>query len=352
MRKKPLPTVTLNEKTWEFLLANMKHIVKVDSLADYKCGYKEKNVVYYTRGDDSDTMIIKTMYVKYLTEKDYDFLDGWKQLVCIKRPEQVEDAIFNAINPVEALNRTNYMLKKRYSEEELEECYKSHEAEEDSATIIKENILYGAGLEKYKIYKFSDCLYEDMNGAYNSMLAEIFPRCSEDFKWLNDHRHDNNDRLKNQSNYFVGCMTQNAKKYKDGKPTRPIHPKTRFWIVSQITAKMYSRMKNVGGKALYVNTDGFIVQHPKKILETSDKMGEFKRESYGDVYFFRCNSGWCMQYMKKGKWEIKGLIPLELRDKIDLSKGLAIDYDIETTDTGRRMPINIKENRYEIIEIN
>lgn len=352
MKGKPLQTISLSSEVWESLLSKILRKVRVDSIAPYRCGYRERNVVYYTRGDDSESMVVKKMFLMPLVKEDYDFSDGWMQVVCVKRPEQKEKIREGQIGPIEALNKTNRVLKSAYSEEELEECYRSHEAEEEDAEILKYNILYGAGLEKDVIYKFTDCLYEDMNGAYNSKLGEIFPRCKSYFEWVNDHRHDDNGRLKNQSNYFVGCMTQSEKKFRGGKPTRKIHPKTRFWIVSEITKAMRKRQSQVGGSKLYVNTDGFIVQHPKKVLAHSDSIGDFKLESSGDVYFLRVKSGWCMQYMKDGRWEVKGSVPLEIRSGIDLSRGIGVDFRLEENDTGGKTPKDIKEKHYETIEIN
>lgn len=353
MKKKSLPKARLNAKTFEWLLDNVAHLERVDSLAPYMSGYADKHVVRYTRGSDSDMLIIKMMYLKAKTVENYDYTDGWKQIICIKDSEQKEDVIFDTIGPIDAVKRVAYKLKTVYTDSEIEECYRKHEAEANEAEILKHNIITSGGLEKDVIYKFTDCVYEDKNGAYNSKLAVIFDKLSSWFNYLNDHRHDNHNEYKLMSNFFVGCMTQNKKKFIDGKPTRNIHPKTRFWIIREITNEMNERMNATGkDRLLYLNTDGYIVQHPKKQLPTSDKMGDFKLEAKGDVYMFRCKSGWCMQYTKmNGEVEIKGSIPLELRNQIDLSKGKAIEYDIVKTNTGGNVYKNIKEKDYEIITI-
>lgn len=351
MKKTSLPTITLSEEMWDRVLDNSLRHEEVDSLADYMCGYRNRNVIYYTTGTDSDMLIAEAYYLFYVIGVPYDFNYGWKQYLCIKSHEQTEPVIFDAVSPISAVKAVSRELKSKYTDEEIEAIYTSHEATKAQAEILHHNILYGAGLSKNIIYKFKDCWYYDLNGAYASELIGMFDRCSEQFRYWFEHRHDNHDKFKNYFNYFVGCLTQNEKKYKDGKPTRNIHPKSRYYIIKKITDMMYYGLKKLGFKrpddAIYVNTDGLIVQHPKYEIGHSSEMGKFKLEYHGDIYMFRGENGWCMQYGDC----IKGMIPTQLRDKVDLRKGKMVSYDIMTKN-GCRKPINITEREYEIIEIN
>lgn len=351
MKRKSLPTVRCSEEVWNKILESTLRHVEVDSLADYCCGYGNRDVVYYTSGSDSDMLIVEAYLLFYVLNMPYDYRRGWVQYLVIKDCEQKEPVIERATTPIDALKAVSHELRSKYTDEEIEEVYDAHKATKIEAEILHYNILYGAGLSQGVIYKFSDCVYYDLNGAYASALTDMFPKCSEKFKYWFEHRHDDHNRFKNYFNYFVGCMTQSKKKMKDGKPTRKIHPESRFWIVKRITDKMYYGLKRSGFRlkedAIYVNTDGLIVQKPKYRLNTSGEMNDFKLEYEGDVYMLRTKNGWVMQYGD----EIKGNVPLSLRPKIDLKSGDSVEYDLEITKDGIRKPINIKEKHYETIEV-
>lgn len=353
--KKSLPQVTVNDTTFYAILANCKHTVKCDSVADKLCGYPDKHVVYYTSGTDSDTLIVKTLFLnEIIGESDYKTANMWHQTVCIRRHEQKEACLVAEMTPIKAMSMVNAELQRHYTEKEIEDIYSNNEDDfGGDKNILHDNIITHGSLEKNVIYKFKDCRYEDINSAYGSELSRFFPKAANKFNYWFEHRHDNNNKFKNLLNFFVGCLTQSVEKYKNGKPTRDIHPKFRNRILNNITDKMNKRLNDIGSEGvLYLNTDGLIVQHPKHILPTSSNIGEFKLEAEGDVYMLWMDGGWLMQYTNtKGEVEIKGSISKELRDKIDLSVGKAATFKWKTVG-GNRIPTDIKEKIYEIIEIN
>ena len=118
-----------------------------------------------------------------------------------------------------------------------------------------------------------------------------------------------------------------------GWTIRKIYPKTRHYIVTNITNKM-TRLKNKlrYESCLYLNTDGMIIQHPHNIVEHSDEMGEFKIEYQGDVYTYRDKNYSIIQYGD----EIKGNLPLELRKYVDLRVGKVVHYDKILSEDGMR----------------
>lgn len=348
---KSLLTKGISEDAWNKILSNASRKEKVKSIADYTRGYRDRNVIRYTEGTDHDSLVAESYYVYYVLGEEYDFTQGWKQIVCIKNSEQKESIIDGEVSPRIAVSTVYSEIYRHYSRDEVLDIFKSHEATKVQAEILHHNVLYGAGLQKGVIYKFTDCYYYDINGAYGTKLSELFPKCSDKFKYWFEHRHDHNNKFKSYFNHFVGCLTQNKDKMVDGKPTREIHPLTRFWIIQQITNQMYYALKHLGFKVkedcVYLNTDGLIVQHPKHTMEHSKDMGKFKLEHVGDVYMYRTDAGWCMQYGD----EIKGMVPMQLRDKIDLRQGKVVEYEIKR-ENGTKIPYNIQEKHYETIEIN
>lgn len=346
MKRKSLPKLIVNEELWHRILEATPCKKKVDSLASYMCGYGARNIVYYIEGTDSDRLIAEGYLIYYLAGLP-NWVNGWKQYIVRLDRDQEEPVIEGDVGPIDAWIGMHSIINSKYSEDEQEEIYKTHECEEKDAEILHYNIVTDT-LSKNYIYKFRNCSYYDLNGAYATKDIELFPRCADRFDQMFTHRHDNYDKYKKWFNYFTGMMTQNAKNYVNGKPTREIHPKTRFWIIKSITDQMYEGMKiegiNKKEDAIYVNTDGFIVQHGTNKLKTSDKRGEFKLEYKGDIYMLRVKAGWIMQYGD----EIKGSIPLCIRKQIDLRTGKAVDFDYDKN----HRPINIKETKYETIEIN
>ena len=326
MKKIGLKNIKVSEKIFNKLLINKNVKVKVDSLADYKCGYNDKQTCYFT---DTE-LIIQKYELDYIINGKIDKSDYWKQYLITMDKEQEEDIIYDNMNPVQAANYLNNIIYKEYSEEEKIEIFNNHQLE--NSTILH---TYPERLDG--IIKYKNCYYYDINGAYASKFIEMFPKCKKELLELFEHRHDDHNRLKNVFNYYVGMLTQNEKK-RAIKP-RVVYPKTRHWIVQSITDKVTEFSKMLNGKYnLYVNTDGLIVKEPKNIIANSTQMNEFKLEYNGDIYVYYGKNYFVMQYGD----EIKGSLPLELRKYIDLPNGKVVEFDKRLIN-GVYVPENIKE---------
>lgn len=316
---KPLKKMTVSEETFNNIL-KMFPYEKFESLKEYQYGYKDRDIVYT---DGRDLIIVRRqLTVLGLLEVD-PYKDNWYQIYVHKEIEQKENIIGTdaGVSVGEAIKKINRIIHTYYSDDEKEKIYNSHQKED--STILHEWIT----TEPDTILRFKDCYYYDANGAYASELIKLFPKCKEEFTEMYIHRHDNNNKFKNCFNYYVGCLTMNEEKkqlYKlNGWTIRKLYPKTRHYIVTNITIKMDKlRNKLKYESCLYLNTDGIVIQHPKNVLEHSDKMGEFKIEYQGDVYTYRDKNYSIIQYGD----EIKGNLPLELRKYVDLRVGKVVHY--------------------------
>lgn len=316
---KPLKTMTISEEIFNKIIDNIKHVV-VEDLTPYQYGYEKKYLVY-TNGKDL-ICLRGDLVILGLLERDYK-LDGYYQIYCRKEVEQEEAIIANnCISPAQAVKKINSIIKKHYTDDEKIEIFHKHE--NDKSTILHHTCESVEGV----IQIYHDCYYYDANGAYASELIKLFPKCQDDLAYMFEHRHDDNNKFKNCFNYYVGCLTQNDKKreYKiaHNQDVREIYPKTRHYIVNNVTESMHKLYKKLKPKyIIYINTDGMIVQTPKNIIPHSREIGEFKIEYHGDVYTYRDKNYIIFQYGD----EIKGNLPLELRKHVDLRVGKVVHYD-------------------------
>ena len=330
-----LKKVKVSEYIFNLILTNInkRNAIKVDSLTPYVTGYSDKEKIYYTNNE----LICPKGYFYALRDEngvqlklvEYDENMFWYQFYVVMDVEQEESIIEDDTLPVYvAINKIKGILNKEYSEEEQENIYKQFESEEN-AFINKYPIIYNEN----KITIYNNCYYYDINGAYASELIKMFPKCDDEFSYLYEHRHDDNNKFKNCFNFFVGCMTMNKDKLKYKKEhnlkIRKLHPKTRNYIVNNITHTLNKHVKQTHGRWIYVNTDGYIVQNPETVLPSSKEKGEFKIEYQGPVYTYHSSD-------KKGTYtiiqygdEIKGTLPLELRKYVDLRVGKIVRFERE-----------------------
>lgn len=338
MKKVGLPCKSVSELAFNKILANYSYKEKVSALTDLKCGYPNRHIMYYTE----DELIAETYVIYEILGLEYELSLYWRQIV-LKLNREQKELISDSITPAEAIVKVNGIIKKHYSNEEKLDIFSKHEYE--CASPLKS---YPTDyLPKGVLMRFSDCYYYDINGAYASILSSMFPKCKNEFKYMFEHRHDHNDRFKNCFNFYVGCLTQNEDKraavIAKGMTPRVIYPKTRFYIVKQISDKLqeFERMLD-SDMIIYENTDGVIVHKPKNTPAGSAAMNEFKLEYSGDIYIYRGENYWVMQFGD----EMRGSLPVELRSKVDLRKGKAVRFDHIVRDN-----IHIYEN-VEEIEIN
>ena len=186
-----------------------------------------------------------------------------------------------------------------------------------------------------KILHFPNCYYYDINCAHGDALLEIFPEGKDIIMDMYEHRKDNDGRNKKIFNFFVGMLAHDE-----------IHRGTYNWVVQRTTKKLLAFIDKVGSSvdhdAVYMNTDGVILSNCKHPVPSSDKIGEFKMKR-GDVYVYRCAKYEIFQiYYSDGTNEIKGKLPLVLRDKIDLKNGKVVKYKT-IADGHKRTYIDVQE---------
>ena len=292
----------------------------VDDIKKYYNGYPQKRRIKY---DGKEYLICREFLVD-------DYGETWKQVIYRKREDLSANTQVNSTTGLHAWNYYMKLLKKYYSEEEIDVCLKSHEAEYSERFKQQHYILIN---DRYTITKFTDCYKYDINGAHNDALREIFPKASKAIENLYLKRKQK-PLYKAYNNYFVGMLARKG------------YRKTYNWIVQRTTRMIEEAEKEVGGWLIYANTDGFIVSHPDRLLNHQENvLGKFKLEYSGDVYTYQDKN-----YMITQTNEIKGNALLEVRDKIDLSKGITVSYDRVKVMEGYYKAENIIEISRGIIE--
>lgn len=338
--KKPLKMLNVSVNTFNRILEEFASKAnRVESIDPYMYGSAKKKQIYYT--DEYMVCNEDKLVILGLIEDDETTFNrgGWYQYMLKKVASQTENiSKDSSMSPAVACRIIKGELKKHYTDEDIIDTYLSHR--EENSDIL--HLTAEAELNKIKV--FNNCCYYDLNGAYASELIKMFPKCSEQFNYWFEHRHDNNNKFKNLFNFFVGCLTENEKKrtwkIEHGIKVRDIYPQTRHYIVNNISEKMKKAIDYVDGIDIYINTDGFIVQNPIKNIEHSKVAGEFKIEYQGTVYSYRDRNYTIFQYGD----EIKGNLPIELRDKVDLRIGKVVHYDRELDRvTGKYIHKNVVE---------
>lgn len=301
-----------NNKTFPLIDVNRQVIcIKYEHLYDFNKKYPA-----------SIENCIKLPYKNYLT---YQIM-----LRCVR--EQIEDKLILDYSPLEALKTVNKLLSKYYTSDEKKDLFKAHSLDKWNPQ------LHSVFCIKNKIIKIKNCYYYDINGAHTYLLSKIFPKAKSQFEYWNNHKHDSGKSYyKAIPNYYVGILGKEEKNYRS----------TYNWIINEVNKLMYKAFKETKNTTkledfIYVNTDGFIVNNPIKELETSNKLGEFKEVYKGDVYIYAGKNYYIIQYGD----EIKGNLPLILRNKVDLREGRVVDFDkrfkdgIAYYDNVREMRIN------------
>lgn len=300
---------------------------KVDDIRPYKCGFSPKNRIYYT-----DTELICTeSHLKYIGVEfeDNEYVE-WKQHIIEIDNDNYKPKVRSDLSGTLATNAViKALYKAGYTKETIAEALNSKIAEYDYSMIQYHNLNFGMGLNK-----FENCWYYDINGAHNDALCEIFVDAKDYFTNLFNERHTkpNNKKI---ANYFVGNLVNTGFK------------NTYNWIVQRTTTKILDLIDKTDGTIVYANTDGFITQKPVNLLETNDLLGGVKLEAPEDsvVYTYRDRNYFCIQYtdIKTKAKIIKGSLPLELRNLIDLEKGKVIHFDRVKNNFGRYEYQNIIE---------
>lgn len=309
------------------ILERLKPIVKkVDDLLPYcnKGAFKYNKEVVIYNGDDK--LICRKSYLCYYMNLEIMAGDYYKMVLCERSEAATSELCASKPYATTAVKYMKKILLKYYTEEEYIQCLDSHTVD---THIIPIHINPPYYYDYNKIYKLNDCVYYDVNNAHLDALTEIFPKAKDDLiklrKKINRLKKSKDkakkaeaQRLKDLINIYVGELGNN--KHPRFKPTNE-------WIVNRTRNKLQNLIDEVKGSVIYANTDGVIIKNPKNRIKTSNKLGEFKDELKEGVVYLLQYKGKTSYTIYQYDEEIKGSALNSVRENIDLSQGLYVDYD-------------------------
>ena len=320
--KKPLPHVLVPMHIACGYLELMQSAVElVDNMSDYQYGYSDnKKLIRFGEFRDStiDNRVFITRatdlqaYLTYCTDERIEAVekqDGWKQLLC-RIVFDDNNANIAPINGLQAYLGVMKILGKYYTKDEIDLIMNKHSVERDPNNI---QVHYtNKDIEQNLIYYYPNCIKYDINGAHHSVLCELFPKASKDFEQLFINRKLCPE-TKMLINFFVGYLC------------RVGYRGTYNWIIQRATNLLMKKTElialDMDAEVLYVNTDGILVSNGIQ-LPTSDKLGDFRLEYKGPACICWGNNYWIYQT----KDEIKGSMPLKIRNKVNLFEGKTVEY--------------------------
>lgn len=305
-----LLSFNLNMQVFDQILAKFANIVVlVDDIHDYYYGSSNKRMIYVSK--DHQYMVCRQVILYYVLGYSLEGVELWKQ-VRIRRVLDNGTEVEHNVSGHYAYYYVMRLLKKFYTEDEIDQELMNHV---DSPDATLKQLHYEVTVNTDAIYKFSDCIEYDINGAHCDAICAIFPRAKKAINELYKLRKKK-PVYKQIFNYFVGMLgslKMNRGKYRG----------TYLWIVHRTTRTLEKRISLVGGKIIYLNTDGVVIQHPKNIIADSRELGEFKIEYQGPIYIARTNNS----SIKQIGDTLKGNVPNVCRKDIDLEKGQMVEYD-------------------------
>lgn len=317
-----LRQITVSNDIFNKILESFPSYVEVqEDLRPYYCGYQNKNIIYF---NGNDYLICTESVLNFVCPMEE--YTHWKQVIIRKMPTQTKD-IEQDVTGTYAYNYMMRVIKTCYSDEEVDNILHSYDTPYDNNKKQYHDIGW---YHKGVIECWDNCYKFDINGAHTDALIDVFPKAKEKIIRLHDKRHTD-VRVKKFFNYFVGMLKHKG------------YEGVYNYIVQRTTKKLLDAIDYVGGYVLYANTDGFVVQNPSRLLDTSKLLGEFKLEFKGTAYTYKGKNYWAIQTN-----DLKGNILSEAREGVDLSKGIVVNYDIIRTKFGTRKAVNIKkETLYE-----
>lgn len=331
-------------------LEEVENLKKVDKLKkDQVLFYSDDKAIHYIANYNTMAKIIK-VYLMVYEDKSYKFkelnktvdfvynLSSWSRLTDL-------DSLFKGLisRPcfaTQAVKNFETLLKDNYTDQELIEVFKSHQAERSKPLHCHLNT------ETNIIAEVRNVHYYDINKAYPSALGEIFTKIRPQIeKDMLKYKEDPTVKsyYKKLYNIVIGCMcsdrNDNYKKYFSKKfpyLSSKDFNNLRYYIVDSITEKVQKLCFELDGQTIYENTDGIIVKDPKNIVENSDELGKFKKEVIDNdtIWFLRYidddTTYTIMQWFENGQKVIKsigGWLDLdELYNNTDLSKNQAVSF--------------------------
>lgn len=303
-----LKAYTVNEQVFEEILTfgyRVRIIEDREEFNSYKYGYPQKSLITY---DGFKTMIL----LECVLNDHFDLgerMTHWKQCILYKEVTQ-EAPVQKTITGGMAKRIMESKILKYYTPEEYEQRLNMFAAQYDETLI---QFHYEIEQKKHVIVKYDNCYKYDINGAHNDALRIIFPKAAQEFEKMYAERKINPIN-KQIVNFYVGVLALS-------------HRQTYNWIVQRVTKQLKSAINYCEdlfeSDLIYANTDGFIIQNPAKLIDTSTELGQFKLEYHGDVYLYKDDNYWCYQTDN----EIKGSIMYEPRKHIDLKNNKVVHYD-------------------------
>ena len=348
-----LPTRYVSSLIFNQMLQKTR-VKNVDNFEDYRYGIinENKRRIIIRDNENPDRIVCLLQFEEFCYPKKYWSNEGdWKQFIYQvnnAQAEVLEPFSYNkkrnlnniSITGTYATNYLNKIIRKYYSEEEILNNYEANSKEYNfdyaqQHYVVKDPETIG------KIRKYPNCYYYDINGAHTDALVELFPRCKDVFIDMYKRRKEHPE-IKQIFNFFVGNL-------------RHSHEGTYNWIVQRTTKKLTEFKDYIGGKAVYINTDGIVVQNPINTPANSTELGDFKLEYVGDVYLYSRSSPSPYWIMQIGK-DLKGICPLEYRSMIDLPNGKVISYKCtvvkrEDSDSGAKVYKDINVENVEIVSV-
>lgn len=331
------------------LLSIFKHkIIEVKSKDLHKYLYNpslmNKNYLYYNR--ETNKFIVQKAFIYQVAGiNNYD--DAWAMLYCRLCGNMTEPIRYIVYN-TQATRYMKAIILNSYTEEEYEECLDKCTVDEHIIPIHRNPPIH---FNLNTIYKLDNCVYYDMNNAHLYALTLIFPKAAQDLIHLRERinklkankEYTEAQKLKDIVNIYVGELGSNK---------RPRFKKTNEWIVNLTKNLLQSLINKVGGSIIYANTDGVIIYNPEHKIETSNRLGEFKDELTDKTVYLLMHKGktnyTLYQYENNGI-NLKGTALTAVRNQIDLSKGLYVDYERVKVEGGW-IATNVTQLKGEIYE--
>ena len=336
-KKTMLRRINLDTETYYKILKDYKSFVQYDDITKFLAeGYSSKNVILV---DKNTSTLICQGFVVNMATGEKTVVNEWMQYVC------GVDASLDKVNTevpwaTQANKKINTILKRYYTEEEIDAIRRNHSTEEWFVPI---HMLMPMKYHDGMIHKFNNCSYYDINGAHTDALCTMFPKAARALKKL----HHNGG--KSYINIHVGDLCNQG------------YRGTYNWIVKRTKEALTKIIKAAGGEIIYANTDGVIIHNAEWELETCNDIGGFKSESSdGIVYAYFCNRDddttpyTVYQYNHPTKgMQIKGNARLALRKGMDLSKGIVNKGKlVKDPETEAKYFINLRTEEIKIYEEN
>ena len=303
-RKVRLLRYNVSKDVFDSIIQKYTKHVELGSIEENQYGYSNKQRIIYNGKNE----LICRQFLFDVSEVQ----SIWKQVIVHLEEQYDPNTIVKDINGSTAYNRMTNILKKYYSDEELEEIYANNTHEECKAI---HELHIQPFIQGNYIAKIKNCYKYDINSAYASAYINLFPRAKEDILNIYLTRKINPDNKK-ILNYFNGMLKRRK------------HKGTYYWVVNRTNEIMNEALNKVGGVKLYINTDGFIVKDPVELIDHSTELGKFKLEYSGNIYTYIDKNYYLIQtgYDKHGKPDFTGSSLTAMRQEMDLSKGIVVHY--------------------------